>query len=725
MAKRDWTLDENPKSKRWFLTVPQGLAEEDYPSVDGIKARAAQRGIDVQTLCSDATLSKSIQKALAIPGEEFSFPIVIEPTFDVRLSVSQDKTRASLYIRKASDRRDYVDLKLVSTAINNSKVKGIDAELLKSTIGAFTKSGALELEDLLLAEGKPAGRGKDRELVAKAEWLPEGEADAIRARIPETERAGHASQGADANAQALAKPRIARVAKGQILFELSPPEPGEPGVDVYGREIPGLPGNDPYFFMGENVTLGPAGVKAEKAGLLVATGEGSSLSIRVLPYQDGKATAVVSKDNLVASLILEREEGYGEPLTTDMAKAALEEKKIRGNVKTEIIPEAIEDVRSTGRSREIVVLRGSKPVTPGGYRVLNFTDVPETGKPVNVNAGDRILSMQKLPAGSDGIDVFGATLKASTATGESTPEHDDTIEEREESGATVFLAKISGELCVHGQKWSISDTRNATGDVDDKLGDVDFPGNLVVTGNVMNGRTVKTAGDLTVNGSAGASLVQANGKLAVKGGIKGAGRGIAWARHEISLDFAENARVLAGKDIYIDKYCFQCVVKTGEQLLMRGNPGVLLGGSVRASKGIEVYELGSDKTIRTVVSFGQNYLVGDQIEVCEREGEKIRETVERINVEMQKLSNTDPRIHELRRRKLELLKRNDKLTVRVFTLKEQFETHIISHVRVENTVYPGVVLESHGRYYEVRKKQNHVVFTFDQRTGQIVCKPIA
>jgi uncharacterized protein (DUF342 family) len=116
--------------------------------------------------------------------------------------------------------------------------------------------------------------------------------------------------------------------------------------------------------------------------------------------------------------------------------------------------------------------------------------------------------------------------------------------------------------------------------------------------------------------------------------------------------------------------------------------------------------------------------VSDQIDVCEKEVVKIKDEVQKIDEMMKRISTTDPTIHELRRRKLELLKKNDKLTVRIFTLKEQYETHIISHVRVENTVYPGVILESHGRYYEVREQKSHVVFIFDQGTGQITCNPI-
>jgi len=263
-----------------------------------------------------------------------------------------------------------------------------------------------------------------------------------------------------------------------------------------------------------------------------------------------------------------------------------------------------------------------------------------------------------------------------------------------------------------------------TGDVDEQTGDIQFPGPLVIKGAIKAGRSVKAAGELLVEGGAEASLVSSECCVSMTGGIAGAGRGTVWAKQTIHLAFAENARLLAGQDITVDNYCFQCTVKTNGMLFMRGNPGVLLGGTIRASKGVEVYELGSEKTIRTSISFGQNYLVSDQIEVCEKESQKIREMIAKIDEEMKRTSATDPSIHELRRKKLEFLKRNEKLTVRIFTLKEQFETHIISQIRVENTVYPGVILESHGRYFEVREQKNHVIFTFDQTTGQIVCKPI-
>ena len=112
-----------------------------------------------------------------------------------------------------------------------------------------------------------------------------------------------------------------------------------------------------------------------------------------------------------------------------------------------------------------------------------------------------------------------------------------------------------------------------------------FPGNITLTGTIKAGRIVKAAGTLKVDGDSEASLLSADTSVIMTGGIRGQGRGTVWAKHEIFMAFAENARILAGQDITINDYCFQCTVKTNGTLFMKGNPAVLLGGTIHASKG--------------------------------------------------------------------------------------------------------------------------------------------
>lgn len=714
MAKRAWEIMQNPKNKRWYLQIFPNIALESYPTLLEIHDEAIVKGIDSYAIQADTILEKNLQRAREALGEELSFPMVIDPTFDARIILSADKVQAFLYIRKSADKNNRLEIKVISNLINTSRLKGMDAEKIKQSINSFRASSVMELQNFLIAEGTNPGRGKDRELISQFDWLSEEDTKKNYATLASFCKPGTINESS----------RIGRVIRGAYVYEFSATEPGTPGIDAYGNIIPGLPGNDPFLQIGENISISKTGLKAEKTGFLIVSASENGTNLHIVAYLDGIATPIVTPNNMTVSLILESEEGAGTHLSIATALNALSEKGIKGTIDTVLIEKTIAEVRATKKSQEIIVLRGFKSVRPGASRIIWKTNVnPETNT-VNIYAGTEILSVEKVPAGADGQDVFGVQLKAIAAGIEVIPEHDETIIDEERNSMHTYLALKSGELRLSGNKLSISDTKEIAGDIDEKTGDIVFPGNLVLTGQIQSGRALKISGNLTITGDAGASLLSANESVTMNGGMRGGGKGTVWAKKTIQITFAENAHLLAGQDISVDNYCFQCTVKTNGRQLMKGNPAILLGGNIRASQGIEVFELGSEKTIRTSISFGQNYLIGDQIEVSEKEVKNIQESIKKIDAEMKAATSDNLRIQTLRAQKLEFLKRNEKLTVKIFMLKEQFETHIISNIKVNNIVYPGVILESHGRYFEVREQKCHVIFIFDQSSGQIICNSI-
>ena len=99
-------------------------------------------------------------------------------------------------------------------------------------------------------------------------------------------------------------------------------------------------------------------------------------------------------------------------------------------------------------------------------------------------------------------------------------------------------------------------------------------------------------------------------------------------------------------------------------------------------------------------------------------------TIKAFDEKLNEQGRTETEIDEIRKKKVKLMKRNSALQIRIFNLKENFEFHIPSSIKVLGTIYPGVVLESHGRYFEVFEKQSKVEFKFDEVNGNIVSIPI-
>ena len=60
--------------------------------------------------------------------------------------------------------------------------------------------------------------------------------------------------------------------------------------------------------------------------------------------------------------------------------------------------------------------------------------------------------------------------------------------------------------------------------------------------------------------------------------------------------------------------------------------------------------------------------------------------------------------------------------MRLITLRDRYDEHVPSEVVVRGTLYPGAVLESHGRRYETRTEKKMISLHFDPVQGRIVEK---
>jgi len=60
--------------------------------------------------------------------------------------------------------------------------------------------------------------------------------------------------------------------------------------------------------------------------------------------------------------------------------------------------------------------------------------------------------------------------------------------------------------------------------------------------------------------------------------------------------------------------------------------------------------------------------------------------------------------------------------MRLITLRDRYDEHVQSEVVVRGTLYPGAILESHGRRYETQAEKKVISLHFDPVQGRIVEK---
>jgi len=708
-----------------------GHGELAAPDPAAILAKAVELGGDPDELVGSDVVAAAMREAMNGGARLESFPLSTDRDAVSRVDIAPDGSLATLTLKKGRGRGKPFELASVTAALKASGLRGLKMDEVKKAVIEFYKGEAAELANFVLLEGTAPGRGKDRNLGLTVAAFAKDKTEALLARIAE-----HTEFGALAIAPAfpLADAKIVAIVKaGQKVGELSPASSGQPGLDIRGNPVPGLPGNDPVIHCREGVAFAKGAVTAVSDGLLLAGEKDGVWSLRVLPHADAVVHVEVSPDGMEGFVSLVAERGIGAPLEVESVIKAVADRGIVFGVDPRKIAEAVADARSGKKAERRSIAHGRAAKAAGGRRLDWKTSDPrglaEGVSGPRVSAGTEIVGIAIGPVeGEEGRDVLGKERLATERTAReeiSLPEHDENIEERTfADGSRCLVARVAGELVTAGGRLSVRDRLVVEGDLTVKDGERRFGGSVEIAGAVRSGARVFSAGDIKVLGNVEDALLSSEGRLSVKGGVKGARKATLRTGRSMKLNYVEQALLLAVEDIHVDESCVLCNVKTNGKLSLAGVKGSLLGGLVKARRGIEVESLGSERGTKTEIAFGQDYLVGDMIETEEREIEKVKSAIIQSDRMMRELERTGAGLDRIRQDKVKLIKLLEKRSARLFDFREKFEQHFPSEVRIRGTVWPGVILESHGRFFEVSSRKTSVVFSFDPTNGRIVERPL-
>jgi uncharacterized protein (DUF342 family) len=594
----------------------------------------------------------------------------------------------------------------------------------------------------VLAEGKAASRGADKnvELLAK----PVG-AEEKAVLLKRLESRGNTDEFPFSETEL-----ICVVEKGEKAAQVTPGGNGEEGLDVYGRVIPGFPGNDPELRIFRGLRMHGSDIIAETSGLLLVKGikesaeskeedsenlSGSSFFGTVLEYRDAKVLIRVAPDAMQASAELYGALGPGLPLGPELVMESLAASGVTAGIDKEAVETGCKLASLKGNAT--VVLARGRP--PAGSQLVTWlipafaaASAYPAAATSPVTQGQALAELSTTAADTKGFDVTGKVPEAGAAGPELAWDETAITAVDGEKGKRLVAAR-SGELCFERpaggnpkeRKLTVRSFKGIRGNVGKETGNINFSGELQIAGTVQPGYSVVGGKDVHIGGSADAALISAGGKAVIAQGINGGGRGVVRARNSIEAAFAEDATLLAVEDIRLQSRCEGCTVKTNGRVIIAGAGGKLSGGICKSRRGVSAAELGADGSKRTEISFGQDYLIKDQIEAGEREIGKINSALDIIELQIKKaLESGDSGLQSAREEKVRLLKLREQYRLKVFTLRERFEEHHDSEIAIKGTVYPGVVMESHDRYYEISEKRNGVIFFFDRDSGRIREKPI-
>lgn len=431
-------------------------------------------------------------------------------------------------------------------------------------------------------------------------------------------------------------------------------------------------------------------------------------------------------------------ENGGLDITEDKVTAAVREKKIAFGLDEAALSDAVENKRY---GENICIARWKPPVDGQDGKIEYFYNREQTFKPVedengnvdyknlglvrNIYRGTAIAKITPPTEGEPGVDIMGKSVRQRVGTASSY-----TIGKGTELTAdgTQIIASVDGNLAYSGGAFCIEESLLIRGDVDVSSGNIDFIGDIIIKGNVLEGYAVSSKKNITVNGTVTNGKVTADGNITVKlGSINSE---LHSEKGNIKLDFCENSKLYAAGNIEANSF-IAGEVFAGKEIIASGK-GILLGGKYTALENITASVIGSESYAKTLVTLGNNAVLSEEMEGHKRKIAEMEDKLDQLGkiitalAEMAKVSKLPPQREQMKveamRSRFQLQGDIKRMTARIKEIETTLERKQDLSISCKKAFYPGVVLRINSCVYPVNVMTPHSKATI--RDGEIVMVPL-
>lgn len=419
----------------------------------------------------------------------------------------------------------------------------------------------------------------------------------------------------------------------------------------------------------------------------------------------------IDKKGYLAKIRLYPPSDKGARLSTFELKNLIEQ----NGVKYGIIEKNIEiALKARLYCMDILVAKAKLPVNGSDAEIVYSFNAEKTLKPTmsedgsvdfhkldmieSVKEGQLLATLIPIDYGEPGKDVYGNMIRPKKVRnkrlrhGKNIHLSDDKLQ---------MYSDVSGNVTLVNDMVFVTDTYTIEGDVGPSTGDIDYDGAVEVKGNVITGYTVKATGDITVNGAVEGAMLISEGKIVLKRGMQGMGKGVMEAKGDVISNFIESATVKSGGAIYTDAIMHSNISANGD-VIVNGKRGLIAGGSVKTTTKIETKVAGSTMGTQTELEVGFDTTLGEKYRNIEKHIDQMTDEKDSIVKNLKILQKRMQTKGKLEPEKMKLIKEGtERIKVIDQTIEEETEeyerideemqrTSDGGKVRVENIAYPGV-----------------------------------
>lgn len=155
-----------------------------------------------------------------------------------------------------------------------------------------------------------------------------------------------------------------------------------------------------------------------------------------------------------------------------------------------------------------------------------------------------------------------------------------------------LVATAEGTPSFAGGKYSVLPTLRIDQDVSFGTGNIDFPGNVLIAGDVQDGFSVRADGDITVKGVVQGASLEASGQIVLLAGMFGRERGTLKAAGDVRAQFLHECTVTSDADVLVGGELVRATVTARGSVHVTG-AGKIMGGTISAGREVMANAVGS------------------------------------------------------------------------------------------------------------------------------------
>lgn len=340
---------------------------------------------------------------------------------------------------------------------------------------------------------------------------------------------------------------------------------------------------------------------------------------------------------------------------------------------------------------------------------------------------EKILKNHPPVEGKDGITVFGDAI-AYKPGNNPVPAPGKNIRVSEDG--TEYFATESGMVTIAGNVISVDKVLKTEGDVDFKVGNIDFDGAVIITGAILEGFKVRATGDVMA-AIVSQGSIESGGNVVIEKGIIGTKDTFVNAKGDITAKFIENANIKSGGSVMVSEAILHSTVSAGKHVLVRGGKHCnIVGGSFQVAGCVEATMIGSEVYTKTVIEVGYDPALRAQLQLLDSELAKQTDNQEKMKNAVATLTKLKAQIGKLPPDKDALLKKMTETSkildkeVRDFQKERSDLQEKLQHARpgtvsAKDAIMPGTTVTILSETTKISKKYPSTTIYLDREHKKI------